>query len=745
MSSLEKSPSLSLGSDTPKTSPSDDAYGYAAFAEQIAEAILKTPSPNGLVMAINGQWGIGKSTLLNFIKHQLNSKRTVQEQNLVKKVWFRFFPRQSDEEQVLTIDFNPWWFSDKDHLAAQFTASFMSALKLEPTAVRKLGDLMAKYSTGLATTATTSMGVPWALKPVAAFLSWFKIKKEELPQLKKNIAKALKDSNFRVLFVIDDIDRLTPDEIREVFKVIKALADFPNVIYLLSFDRDVVASALGTSLKINGASYLEKIVQVPFTLPLIDKPRLRKHLFDNLNDLLGAFSNTRFEKVHWENVYFDGIDRLIEKPRDVVRLTNALFVSYPALAGEVNAVDFIAMEAIRVFEPILYEAIRNNREHYGGHAKQNRDIEEPVRKFHDSVLEKLPVDRRQIAKSIVTRLFPKAASAWGDAGTGSDWLATWRGDLRVCSPDLFDIYFQFGVPPEVIRRAELNRVVELASTDHLGLVQLLQESATVFRLDGSSKAGGYLERLRDLDREISPPVATGLLRALFEVGDVILSLGDAGRGFFQAPIHWRLIGIVNHFLAHVDEVDRHRTLRELVSNGTAIGLCVFTVDRFRQYLDKPSESPGSAFSSMGETEYADVQAIVNDRLARMTTDEFLALNDLAMASFAWRRWGGPDQIRGKLQPAFDRADACPILLDKFKQVGSSQVMGDPGVKLVVSMSAKSLADLVDISRFHSNVSKALASGTLTQDQQLAAESFLKSVERIANGESDDPFFDNESD
>lgn len=743
MSSPKKSPLLSLISDTPKTSPSDDSYGYAAFAEKIAEAILKTPSPNGLVMAINGQWGIGKSTLLNFIKHQLNSKKTVKKNNFVMRAWLRLFPRQPREEEVLIIDFNPWWFSDKDHLASQFTASFMSALKLEPTAIRRLGNLMAKYSAGLATTATTSMGVPWALKPVAAFLSWFKIKKEELPKLKNSIAKALKNSKLRVLFVIDDIDRLTPDEIREVFKVIKALADFPNVIYLLSFDRDVVANALHTSLKINGASYLEKIIQVPFTLPLIDKPRLRKHLFDNLNDLLGSFSNTRFKKAYWENVYFDGIDRLIEKPRDVVRLTNAIFVSFPAVAGEVNAVDFIAMETIRVFEPDLYESIRKNREYFAGHSNQNRVIGESVRQFHDSVLERLPVDRRQIAKSIIARLFPKAASAWGGAGTGPEWLATWRGDLRVCSPDLFDIYFQFGVPPEVVRRAELNHVVELASTDHQGLVRLFLESAKVLRLDGSSKAGEYLERLRDLDIEISPPVATGLLRALFEVGDAILSSGDAGRGFFQVPIHWRLMIIVNHLLVHVDGVDRHRTLRELVSNGAAIGLCVFTLDKFRRYLDKPSELPGAAFSSMGETEYTDVQAIVHNRLSRMSTDEFLALNDLAMVSFAWRRLVGPDQIKAKLQPAFDRMDACPILLDKFKQVGSSQVIGDPGTTRVVSLSAKNIAHLVDITQFQNNVSKALTIGTLTQDQQMAAESFLKSVARIADGESGDPFFDGE--
>jgi hypothetical protein len=127
----------------------------------------------------------------------------------------------------------------------------------------------------------------------------------------------------------------------------------------------------------------------------------------------------------------------------------------------------------------------------------------------------------------------------------------------------------------------------------------------------------------------------------------------------------------------------------------------------------------------------------------MSTDEFLALNDLAMVSFAWRRLAGPDQIKGKLQPAFDRVEACPILLDKFKQVGYSQVMGDPGTTRVVSLSAKSIADLVDITQFQDTVSKALTIGTLTQDQQMAAESFIKSVARIANGESGDPYFDGE--
>ncbi|MFZ6681537.1 KAP family P-loop NTPase fold protein [Undibacterium sp. Tian12W] len=355
-----------LGSDVPKSNPFEDSYGYTAFARQIAKAILVTPSPQGLVMAVHGPWGAGKSTLLNFVKCHLEETK--------------------EDSPILVIDFNPWWFNDKNHLVNQFLSTFQSSLKLAPSALQKVGDIMAKYSDALAATATTSAGAPWASKIVAWLLSKLNIKTEDIPQLKSKIAKALFESNTRVLFLIDDIDRLSPDEIRELFKAIKAIADFPNVIYLLSFDRDVVQLALNKSLGIDGASYLEKIVQVPFSLPSIDKILLRQQLFTNLSRVLESFPDIKFDEVYWHNVYVDGLDLFIEKPRDVVRLTNIFCVTFPPVAGEVNVVDFIALEFLRIFAPQVYETIRDNMDMFAGHSRQNRDAEDPLLVFHNTWL-----------------------------------------------------------------------------------------------------------------------------------------------------------------------------------------------------------------------------------------------------------------------------------------------------------------------------------------------------------------------
>src|SRR5690606_40618583 len=97
-----------------------------------------------------------------------------------------------------------------------------------------------------------------------------------------------------------------------------------------------------------------KIIQVPFELPPVDRVALRAALFKRLDEILGDVPEGAFDQSYWTNVYHDGIDALIQVPRDVVRFTNTLAVTYPAVRGEVNAVDFIALEALRVFLPGIH-------------------------------------------------------------------------------------------------------------------------------------------------------------------------------------------------------------------------------------------------------------------------------------------------------------------------------------------------------------------------------------------------------
>ena len=89
-----------MGLDAPQKDPAYDAFGYAPFAKHVADAIMLTPSPQGLVMAIHGPWGSGKSSLLNFVRYYLGESLKNGE--------------------AIVIDFNPWWFANREDLARQF-------------------------------------------------------------------------------------------------------------------------------------------------------------------------------------------------------------------------------------------------------------------------------------------------------------------------------------------------------------------------------------------------------------------------------------------------------------------------------------------------------------------------------------------------------------------------------------------------------------------------------------------------
>jgi predicted KAP-like P-loop ATPase len=370
-----------LSSDSPLINPDHDELEYSAFAQSIAKAITSMVPSNGLVMSLNGSWGFGKTTALNFIVHYLQQYDTAQKPIIVK--------------------FNPWWFSNREDLTRLLISQINTALgkKDYKEIKRKIADFAELISKIPVVPGVEAGG----------FLADRLRKKSEISYLKDSIGKLLIAKNKKILVIIDDIDRLEAEEIRELFRTIKAVADFPNTIYLLAFDNKVVLNALEKDFTASGSDYLEKIVQVPFSLPIPDKISLQRLLFSKLDHILIGTPSELFDKAYWTNVYFDGIDDLISSPRDVTRLFNALRTTYPALVGEVNPVDLIAIEAIRVFLPQFYEIIREHSELLAGSSPigQNSQMIADRKATFERWLDLVAEKDRNALKKLMSRLFPR--------------------------------------------------------------------------------------------------------------------------------------------------------------------------------------------------------------------------------------------------------------------------------------------------------------------------------------------------
>ena len=87
---------LTFFGDSPQTDPADDMLGYAPFSRLLAKSISRMCPKEGIVIAVNGPWGSGKSTALNFVLHYLEHEFT--------------------EPPVIPIHFTPWWFSGQENL-----------------------------------------------------------------------------------------------------------------------------------------------------------------------------------------------------------------------------------------------------------------------------------------------------------------------------------------------------------------------------------------------------------------------------------------------------------------------------------------------------------------------------------------------------------------------------------------------------------------------------------------------------
>lgn len=721
----ERNQPWELGGDLPVEDPSDDAYGYAPFASRLATAIVDNKSPKGLVIAVHGRWGSGKSSLLNFIKHDL------------KKL--------PDARRPVMVDFNPWWFEGRDQIATQLLAEFSSQLPDKLKFARKAAKLLGQYSKEIATAAATYSGqswLQWLVRWLADYVPKLKvfIDPAGVPQLKMKVEAALTDGGKRFVFFVDDIDRLTPDEARDFFRAIKALADFPEVVYVLFFDREEVGKALTTSLGMDGEAYLEKIVQAPFHLPAVDRLQLQQKLFKGLDLIIDAhLMPFELDQGRWQEVYSDGLDRLIKKPRDIVRILNAISVTYPPVAGEVNPVDFIALEFLRVFEPSVYDSIRDAKGFFTG-SPTRQDYKKPEEKaYFEAWKTSLPEGSRESLVELVGRIFPKLKMILTANGFGSSDEGSWRKELRPSSEDNFDVYFQFGVSPGHVSRAELDRIIKQRTSE--GVASLLLEAKEVVLPDGHSKARDLIERLRDFD-QLPPDQAANLIKALVDVGHLLLNTKDERGGFFSMPNRWRLNSLISRQLERLPVGDRQALLLNMAESSPGLWGLVNLANSALLVRSDPSNSP-KAFLDLAEEFPSDLSKTVGHRLDHASLEDFMAMPDLDFVVHKWSMWGEPSRIREVFNPMLADDEMLMALLDKFVRTGMMQ--SGNKVSETYQLFMTSLAAAMDVQAISQRVSGLLQKPNLSPRHKAMIKRFNQGLKAMDEGRDPDAMRFNDDD
>lgn len=708
-----------LSPDKPLKNPEHDQLGYAPFAKHIAESICKMTPPEGLVIAIYAPWGSGKTTVLNFIED--------------------YIERKTEIEQPVIVHFNPWWFSGQEDLIRHFFDQLCATLKKTKLVVQGLTKKLSDFVNLLSE-------IPTAYSPaIKAAGKSLTPKQKDVPKIKAEIAEMLRKSKKRILIIVDDIDRLTQDEIREIFRLIKSVADFPNIAYLLAFDKDVVISALNHQQGMPGESYLEKIVQLPLELPYPDKLALQNLLFEKFNAIFAGTPQEHIDSTYWGNVFYEGIESFLKTPRDIIRLSNVLALTYPAVKGEVNLTDFIAIQTLQVFCPVVYEIIRTNKDAFTGHADQRSGIQKALDEFHSEWVKELREEKKmkkeevESIQQLLTRLFPKLESIWGNTYYGHEWEAEWNIKLRICSPEKFPIYFRLSVPESSFSNAEMKTILTLSNDVETFSKKLLELSQQLCP-DGTTRVRTFLEQFMDyIQHTDSIQNFSSIVEAFFQVGDQLLLPQDAQHSLFDAGNEIRISRILYHILKPYEENVKFTVLKEAIPKALAISVIVWFITALKQEHGENKTSQIDEKHFLTTEHLQEIQIFVLTKIQEAANKGTLFQTPLLpQVLYFWKDHAWQD-VKQWVQQIIQTDEGLCLFIAKFLQKLRSQAFTDKVARVTYRMDPKWLEPFLNPAGIIDRARKLAKSDKLTGIQKLSVQQFIEEYDLRQHGEDPSDF------
>lgn len=274
----------------------EDLLGFAIHAN-LLKSIATDPTLLPVTIGLFGDWGGGKSSILKILERQLAE------------------PEDRDPEHLI-VYFDTWVFEGYEDAKSAMLAVLIKALQEHRTVGNKIkdeaGTLLRKVNwmkvakTGLAAGAGFLTASPVPLLATLATKAqsteggdngtWLRDVAESAEDVKcfrQDFERLIKKTGLKSLIIlVDDLDRCTPERVIENLEAIKLFLNVKGVAFVIAADRRIVENAikvryiqaLGPTAMTDEeraslvTDYLEKLVQVPYTLPKLAPHEVRSYL-----------------------------------------------------------------------------------------------------------------------------------------------------------------------------------------------------------------------------------------------------------------------------------------------------------------------------------------------------------------------------------------------------------------------------------------------------------------------------------
>tara|TARA_R110002050_G_scaffold6037_3_gene25792 strand:- start:2414 stop:4681 length:2268 start_codon:yes stop_codon:yes gene_type:complete len=744
--------------DKPINSKKEDFLSRKNFSTHLGKALLTWEEKESLVIALYGEWGSGKSSVINLAKEHT---------------------KESEEENKPTIiEFNPWFFSDLDNLSQYFFNEIATELEIKNDDKKDkeiaeklklyakllqiipekkvLSDLSSKilFGLGLLSISTsqiiqwTNLSAEWVkytifgLGLILFLLGLFKdfllglsdyfshranANKKSLSELKKEIKNDLSERKKKLVIVIDDIDRLNQSEIRQIFRLVRVNADFPNTIYLLAFDRKIIEANLEEQVGVSGKDYLEKIVQVSFDIPLAKSEKIANFLFQELDRVLATLPASHeklFDQTYWANIYHSGFKNLFKNIRDVKRFASSLQFNISQMhqkeVMEVNPIDFIAIEAIRLFAPDFYSFIKNNSVLFTSTERNNHGSRNTnLRKNEiEKILNELSPEIKDSVLSLIKRLFPQIDGVfqYGYSSHGYEWQSRWSKYLRVCATKNFDSYFTLipGGDEEELSQYEIETILSsMSKTDEFE--KLLNEYIE------KKKIKKVLERIQDYtnDSEKIPQVHfQNIVQVLFNISD---NLPKEETGFFDIDSDMEIMRIIFQLFKRDNDKEKNY---EVLKNTIPLSKGIFGPIHKISLETPRDDEEKSREHLLEEDKLLELQKLCIEKINSTEKERLLRHKNFLYILYRWKEWGAEKDWKPFISDIQNDEKLFWLFLKNFISESKSQTMGDYGYKINKQFNHESLITFLEPDEMKKKIEEAKNKPEIFNENKEVIDLFL---------------------
>jgi hypothetical protein len=431
--------------DLPITDINADELNRSQFYTDVVARLkaISFDSTRSFSIGINSTWGYGKTSLLNIIRKNL----------------------EEPGSNIVCILYNPWLSANRTTL----TIDFFAALEYELSKYISNTNILFDYAKRVSKVDNDDNKLKGWMEVVEG--------KETLHERFDEIGELIRYTGKKFVVIIDDLDRLDNDEVFEVLRLVRNVANFPRLTYIAAYDKFYLVNALRSKRIRLPDQYLEKIFELEIELPKIDLHRIRDILHTTVKNgfaylTLDQNEQTNFELQLLNMIYNPGqlpnakisamanhIDSIFRSKRDILKFANSFMLSLSLNKDLLFLPDLFILEALKLHNSELYQLLVASDKYLD----LNNSGSVPMFQLYELSGRTMPIETANAGRlglfDILPNIKPFNQQELVKALFTQPEVGEWKANKSIVMAYNFRTYFIFAEPQGVVAANEVNQLL----------------------------------------------------------------------------------------------------------------------------------------------------------------------------------------------------------------------------------------------------------------------------------------------